>query len=92
VGDGTAFEGALTMNTHSAKIFLAVIASMVALAVTSTSRPVFADDKRECAWTQIKEFGAPNIGTNGHIALTENWQKLSEDGWSLKQSDLPGTV
>ena len=59
------------MNTHSAKTFLAVIASMVALAVTSTSRPVFADDKRECAWAQIKELGAPNIGTNGHIALAE---------------------
>ena len=57
---------------------------MVALAVTSASKPVFADDQRECAWTQIKEFGAPNIGTNGHVALAENWQKLSESGWSLK--------
>ena len=73
------------MNTHIAKIFLAVIASyMVALAVTSSSKPVSADEHRECAWTQIKEFGAPNIGTNGHVALAENWQKLSESGWSLK--------
>ena len=73
------------MHTHIAKIFLAVIASyMVALAVTSASKPVFADDQRECAWTQIKEFGAPNIGTNGHVALAENLQTLSEDGWSLK--------
>tara|TARA_B100001013_G_scaffold340128_2_gene262963 strand:- start:168 stop:449 length:282 start_codon:yes stop_codon:yes gene_type:complete len=73
------------VNTHIAKVFFAVIVSyMVAFAVTSASKPVFADDKRQCTWTQIKDFGAPNIGTNGEVALAENWQILSEDGWSLK--------
>ena len=57
---------------------------MIAFAVTTASKPVFADDTRQCVWTQIKEYGAPNIGTNGQVALAENWQNLSEDGWSLK--------
>ena len=57
---------------------------MIAFAVTTASKPVFADDTRQYVWTQIKEYGAPNIGTNGQVALAENWQNLSEDGWSLK--------
>ncbi len=73
------------MNTHIANVFVAVIGfCMIAFAVTSASKPVFADDTRQCVWTQIKEFGAPNIGNNGQVALAENWQALSKDGWSLK--------